>query len=358
MASVDTMRGVAILGVVLAHTAGHYAPFGGLIQRVCSFGIYGVQLFFLISAWTMCHVWFGRKDEGQKVLRFYIRRLCRIAPPFWLAIVVYGFANGWQVDEAVQLVPYMVKLALSALLLHSFVPGAIDSVVPGGWSIGVEVAFYLVFPLFAWIVARKPKGAAFALLVAFVIGVCLQAIIRPMLIDRNGTSATPAVDYFLYFSMLTQIPVFLLGIVVYQGASRHTVIGAVGMAMVWLTLAYAFKALLGLPGRPGLVLPVLCLAALLWLALHFDLHFEPLAFLGRMSYSVYLFHFLVIRQVSEVTGWNLHHTHFWPALLTVLGVSMAIGEISRSTLEKACAALAHKLIDALNAAPALKVTTP
>jgi peptidoglycan/LPS O-acetylase OafA/YrhL len=50
------------------------------------FGTHGVQLVFLVSAFTMCHLWTLRRAEPDPARRFYPRRVARIAPLFWLAM--------------------------------------------------------------------------------------------------------------------------------------------------------------------------------------------------------------------------------------------------------------------------------
>ena len=52
-------------------------------HQVAELGNLGVQLFFLVSAVTMCYMWQQRHDEPARALKFYVRRFFRIAPLFW-----------------------------------------------------------------------------------------------------------------------------------------------------------------------------------------------------------------------------------------------------------------------------------
>lgn len=351
LSSLDTMRGVAILSVVIAHTAAQFAPAGGLIQRICGLGVYGVQLFFLISAWTMCHVWFGQKREGRKAAAFYIRRLVRIAPPFWIAMFIYWAADSWQPPLNTQMIPYGLTALLSALLLHSFVPGAIEAAVPGGWSIGVEVSFYLIFPVIAALTARSLKASLVTTVVMLTVTSIAQTMLRPVLIGYWGVDWEPRIDTFLYFSMLTQLPVFLIGIVVFRTSTARDATAALFGGCLALFLAYAFKHV-GMAGRPGFMLPVLALALALASALRLDISFSFLSFVGRMSYSVYLIHFLVIDYVGRLTHWNDHQSSFGLSLLLVMTISIALGELSRRTIETYCGRLASRLVKKLIVTPA------
>lgn len=88
---IDALRGYAILLVILVHSSQHVPNFDGLIWDVSIQGARGVQLFFVVSAFTLMMSW-SRRNDGS--VNFYLRRLFRIAPMFWSAIVVYSVYNG------------------------------------------------------------------------------------------------------------------------------------------------------------------------------------------------------------------------------------------------------------------------
>ena len=87
--SLDLLRGVAILLVVLAHcsqSATGAVP--GLSSFAEKYGELGVQLFFIVSGYTMM-LTFGGKVDPAAIRSFYLRRVFRIVPLFWIAIVFY-----------------------------------------------------------------------------------------------------------------------------------------------------------------------------------------------------------------------------------------------------------------------------
>jgi peptidoglycan/LPS O-acetylase OafA/YrhL len=87
-AYIDAIRGIAFLSVLVSHGAisvGHFYATNLLSQ-----GVFGVQLFFLASAITLCHSMHERqKVDKFPVFYFYLRRLFRIAPLFWIALAFY-----------------------------------------------------------------------------------------------------------------------------------------------------------------------------------------------------------------------------------------------------------------------------
>src|SRR5271167_4323229 len=89
-AYIDAVRGYAILMVIAVHTS-HYFDLPAPLATVFAQGARGVQLFFVASALALCFSWTARKESAKS---FYARRLFRIAPMFWLAIIVFVWLYG------------------------------------------------------------------------------------------------------------------------------------------------------------------------------------------------------------------------------------------------------------------------
>src|SRR5215468_288588 len=83
---IDGMRGYAILMVIAVHASLRVPRLEWPLADVMAQGARGVQLFFTVSALTLMMSWHRRQDGSAP---FYLRRLFRIAPMFWLAIVVF-----------------------------------------------------------------------------------------------------------------------------------------------------------------------------------------------------------------------------------------------------------------------------
>jgi peptidoglycan/LPS O-acetylase OafA/YrhL len=139
---IDGLRGLAVLMVVWVHVSQHVGPERDLIGLTNIFsnaGSRGVQLFFLISAFTLYATSLRRfKEDKHPRLFFYIRRFFRIWP-FWLLTVI-----AWTLLAHHTIVQALV----SALFLFGFV--RFDEhydVVDGGWTLFVEETFYVFLPL-------------------------------------------------------------------------------------------------------------------------------------------------------------------------------------------------------------------
>ena len=163
---VDALRGIAILGVVCCHCFYDRMPWFichlNVAQWVMS-GRFGVQLFFVASAFTLAWSWNRRKSECHPTKNFLIRRFCRIAPLYFAGILAYAmmsfcFQNGLHGITAGAYTPQSV--AANLFFIHGWLPFAMNNVVPGGWSIGVEMSFYLLVPWLATHLCRPTRSLA------------------------------------------------------------------------------------------------------------------------------------------------------------------------------------------------------
>lgn len=323
--SLDTLRGVAILSVIAFHAGGPVEK-SNLLTSVLGLGNLGVQLFFLISALTMCHMWGQRQGEDRASLKFYIRRSFRIAPPFWFALVFYTAIRYLQNGSFGEV--SATDIVLTLLFLHGFSVHAINLVVPGGWSIAVEMSFYALFP---HIVARWQSVRQRLLLGlgCYMAGVAATVALTPHLPgDASG---------FLYYSLLTQLPIFPLGMALHtalQDPAKVPWRTVAGVGVLWGAIALTGK-LMGLPTRPFFWLPVFVIMAGMWVVIRRDLKLAPLVWAGRWSYSLYLFHFaaidLALRPIAPHLPAGL--PGYVLALTLTLGLSLAVAWIASRTLE-------------------------
>jgi len=162
---IDALRGYAILAVLLVHSTQQVAPINLAFQRLASHGGRGVQLFYIASALTLCLSWqFRASLEAFPVRNFFIRRFFRIAPMFYVAMAfylcLYGFSPRYWAPNGLE----WWYLPLTALFLNGYHPETLTSVVPGGWSVAVEMNFYLVLPFLLLRLKTMKSLLAFLLL--------------------------------------------------------------------------------------------------------------------------------------------------------------------------------------------------
>ncbi len=396
LAWVDALRGIAILGVMTCHCFYDRMPWhmGGLnLGQWALNGRHGVQLFFVASAFTLARSWHRRKAENNPTRNYLIRRFFRIAPLYFLGILFYAtfsLANisqwlpGWRYEAETDTA---FNLSANLLFVHGWLPTSINSVVPGGWSIGVEMSFYLLVPVMASHLRRPmPILAAIAAAIPLA-GLCIwmahqMALTHWLSISKNGLEHWPVTHLsFLYFWLPTQLPVFLMGFFAYAllkndgiltKLKKHTQLISAGLLTLCLLILW-FMSLLG-DGAPPAWLPrflhphhawlspsvagVAACALLLSLSLHpwrFLVN-RATIFLGKISYSLYLTHFV---GVWVVTYW-IHHHPLWEqsqpwgtlgtfvfGIIGCLAFSIPVAMLTHRFIETPGIALGKRLIQRL-----------
>jgi peptidoglycan/LPS O-acetylase OafA/YrhL len=281
--SLDLLRGVAILLVILIHTWQAAPGYFKVTNDLVGYGPYGVQLFFIISGYTMM-LTFGKEVNANSVLAFYTRRLFRIVPLFWAVGLMYlarkGFRPNYFAPDGVS----FSDVLLTFSLLQWLTPTSFNSVVPGGWSIAVELQFYLVFPLFIYLFRRVKGRQSIApyVLVAFIYLVgqyAAQNLVLPALYPRYPESQKYLVDLYCFYWLPNQIICFSFGFILFEILEQRRIPVVGILLMMACTLPFSF----------GRIVAFLFLFSFFILSI--GLRNSVFETLGRHSYSIYLFHF-------------------------------------------------------------------
>lgn len=352
--TLDFLRGIAILSVVGFHVLPVFDPSIRIITLVFALGFQGVQLFFLISAITMCYMWDRRLGESHAALKFYIRRFFRIAPPFWFAMCGYLLLHGL---SASQWAPEGIgarQIISSLFFVNGFWPDTINSVVPGGWSIVDEMTFYVFFPLL--IVRIKGGGAGAYLVAAFLLYIANLTVIQPVYdYLLSGYPYQESHHAFNFFQFFNQAPIFLLGIFLYylmdRFPPRKLIVLIAVVSIAWLGLAFLLKALYSVSSSPFFWLAVGVMMIVVVVAFKLELALGPINRLGQLSYSIYLVHFAVIEGVELCftrAGCDQHTVFgFLVGLFGVLAICWGLGVLFEKTLERTASRVGHRLVKAV-----------
>jgi peptidoglycan/LPS O-acetylase OafA/YrhL len=303
---VDALRGFAILLVILIHTQeyGILNPKGTFLN-IINAGKNGVQLFYVASAFTLMLSFNNRKNrENNPTRNFFLRRFFRIAPMYYMGILYYLWQDGWGPRYWLGDAPGISagNVLSNFLFLHGFNPYWITSLVPGGWSIAVEMTFYAVFP---WLASRMRNlnDATVLLLVSLFIRMLLERLLVP------HPMSSPDLWYaYLFFYFPSQLPVFAMGIMMYFiVAKKETTVRPVYLLILaGLWLYYQATG-------TGAIFPSHLLFGLGFLLLGIALsRYQPIGlvnpvtiYIGKLSFSMYLIHFAVLHWLQQ-----FHYTDF------------------------------------------------
>jgi peptidoglycan/LPS O-acetylase OafA/YrhL len=341
--TLDVLRGLGIVGVMAIHVSQSFPSHIHAIDYAFMLGWTGVNVFYFVSAMTMCLMWTQRSGETNAAGKFYIRRALRIAPLFWLAIPVYLIINGTGPSDNAPGGIGPLQVILTATFLHGFWPDSVNSVVPGDWSIAAEMTFYLVFPLLITAFGSRRHLYLALAIVLHLVNVCL---FKPWAFALFSAYYGPGHEAFvwttLHISFLNQLPVFLIGCALFfslrDGFARSDAV----IYAIFIALSFIADRATGSHEFNYLMIN-LVLGAMVVGCIKLAIRFQPLEALGRNSYSMYLSHFAVIYGLRRL----------WPladGLISLLIASVVTAALSylvaRATwhlVERRAQDLAHRL---------------
>jgi peptidoglycan/LPS O-acetylase OafA/YrhL len=148
IAQLDGLRGLAVLLVLLAHSAIAFTRVPAL-KWIDAYGSLGVQLFFVLSGFLITRILLDSKDTPHFFRNFFVRRSLRIYPLYY-ALLGFVVFSGVVHQHGVHWWAY-------ALYVSNIVYGGATQPAPLGpvWSLAVEEQFYLLWPFIVSVLSRR-----------------------------------------------------------------------------------------------------------------------------------------------------------------------------------------------------------
>ena len=337
---IDGLRAVAVIAVILFHLNANWLP-GGFL---------GVDIFFVISGYLIGGILYRELSTGTFSLkRFYLRRMRRILPAFF-AVVVFTLIVGAQLmvpgsDEwntARSSAKWSVFFGgnfFSALNTDYFTPTVEVQPLNHLWSLAVEEQFYFIYPLILWaimgIIKRILPPASSSLTRCVNVVLTALAIASFALaflpISLHGTALVP---YYLPHLRFGELLIgAILAVAVAQGnlqpsAKTATFVGSLSILVLIACLVLPFPNTT--PWFPGFAAALPCIASAgiiyagarpYWFAS--ALSHRAVVFVGKISYSLYLWHWPLLAFAHYALGRELSNTVLAAAALLIVLLSLA-----------------------------------
>lgn len=321
--SLDGVRGIAILAVVAFHAGVPGVGNGGG----------GVIVFFVLSGYLITTLLLSRPITKGSLGVFYLKRLLRLYPALLVVLAACGaiavfLHNGRERHDL------FAEIVRSGLYVQNFALASQPHIDDWGylghmWSLAVEEQFYLLWPLIlvgvtALPISRRGRLAAIGtlLLAAALWRTHLSAVglHNRVGVGFDGNAESLLVGCALAFALMTYRP---------NPGPRFTGLLRIGPLIALFTLFVVFTGKVALPwDQTRLVTALLTAAVIVAIALQpygptaRMLAWRPLAFVGLVSYGLYLWHLIVFRvfkqQVHIVT---MNEKLLWaPAMLAVTAI--------------------------------------
>lgn len=358
---VDSLRAIAALGVLLYHVSFvSNTAIGGLLSH----GDAGVALFFSISGFLLYRPFVSARLNGARrpTVRAYMRRrLLRIIPAYWLALTVLAIHPGL---SGVFTSHFWVYYGF----LQNYNPFFTFGGIPPAWTLCIEITFYLALPLYAFAVAGMLRGRGPRWQVALELGVILglaalslayRYALRSEHSDSSLLIALPTyVDWFAPGLALAVLSAAaqggLLPPAVHAVTRRPAALAAAGLAVYLIAclvlrvqviftylgagqdvsrhILYALASglllsavIVGRPGRLGRLIG--------W---------RPLAWLGLISYGIYLWHDPLLNWICQPTPSAGCHMHGVGLLNSNQLLGLALPDM---LLAVTCAAASYYIVE-------------
>lgn len=328
---IDGLRAIAVLLVVIYHYFPVLAPNGFL----------GVDIFFVISGFVISGSLFSyppNLTNKQTIARFYAKRFRRILPALMVCVVLVFFA-------LVVLTSHPSRdtfftggtslIGLSNIVLFDqeadyFAQSSQINAFTHTWSLGVEEQFYLIFPLIGLSLGvfgarnRRPSGAALSILFVLI----LLSFGSYTWMNSANSIAAFYLSPFRFWELLIGCIAFLLS----QSKYRFTWPHALNGLFVVVLIGCVFWKI----DFPVLITALTCVStAFLLLSIKNEnligwglfLNAKPINYIGRISYSLYLYHWPAL-VIATVTIGNST-----PAFLIALCLSCILASASYHLVE-------------------------
>lgn len=299
---IEALRGYAALFVFCYHLALIPNPDLELPKWAGKFlltGGTGVTLFFVVSAFTLTLSMQQRENESNHITKFYIRRFFRIAPLFYVWIILTLIRDRLMFGVMRQ----GDTIFLSVIFAFNLIPGKHEGFVSASWTLGVEMIFYLLFP-FIYRFANDIWKALGAFIAALTI-----SSIYTFLITNYMTVDGQVLKSFIQFGFLHQLPTFMFGIFAYYFYDKFIVSKKMNNSLALLFISASFFGYSALmDGRLNFILDGLYWQAIIYGVFLLGLGAMPVSFfvnrfsgfMGKISYSFYLNHPTLILLLAPI----------------------------------------------------------
>lgn len=326
-AALDGLRAFSVVGVVLGH-----AQYGRIA------GYHGVSVFFVISGYLITSLLMAEHDRSGTIRlgHFYLRRFARLAPvmvlvtiltAIWLLLIRVPIGTWWA--GVVGTLTYTMDL-IQAIWGN----GNVSDYFQFTWSLGIEEQFYLIWPILLLILLRR-RSTTLTLVVLGVFYVLFWVL------RYHQDHALPTHERQFYGPISHGDSLILgciIAVVLARWGTRDWIqkvatfagpIGVIGLVVIALN-ATGFAHIKNLDVAGFGQTALFSAGVVFWVAVEprgvlgrfFSL--RPLAFVGKLSYGIYLWNLLLMWGFTYVKGIRPGASHYFiPWLAVLLLVSWA-----------------------------------
>ena len=300
-------KAISVVAVIIYHAKIYF--FGHLFFPG---GYYGVDIFFVISGYLITSkIFYDLKNKSFSFNSFYIKRARRILPALFFTILISFFLS-WFALMPTQFLDF----AKSSLFAVSFISnyffyisgleyGAVSGLLKPilhTWSLGIEEQFYIIFPLFFFIIYKYLKK--------FLLTILFSIFVLSFILAIRLSDIVPTLNFFLLPSRIWEL---LLGSLIFFIKSKNKLKVSKNVSnsftfIALITIFFSFTFIYDSHPTPNLktLLPLLATSLIIFFYKQegFLNRFFVNKFavgIGLISYSLYLLHYPIFAFVRSLT---------------------------------------------------------
>lgn len=342
LAFIDTLRGIAVLSVVVqhaleqivtSHQAGEYeGVFHALIGHYFNFGRFGVVLFFFVSGFVIPNSF---PNSTAPVRDFVVSRFFRLYPAYWLSIVVILILSPLIEGRGFS----TTQIVANTTMFQMFM--GVTNLRISYWTLAIELTFYIgCIALFTLGVLNR-RYAAFSIVVAAALAGLLA-----LLLTKNHV-------FWGLMEVVLNLTAMFFGKVI-----RDAVIGArlglrhVAICAVLFVLFAADVAFMRFGGEYrqnffhaysiGAAYISAAIVFLAFAACGERMAWRPMSFVGVISYSIYLMGSYAMMLIVFFAGVGKAPLAWLAFTIGVVAASILVSWLTYATVEKPMIGLGHR----------------
>lgn len=344
LAFIDSLRGIAVISVLIQHlleqivltqaTGPYYWGFQAVAGYYFNFGRFGVVLFFFVSGFVIPNSF---PDSATPIRDFVTSRFFRLYPAYWLSILLAVLIFPWTETKTFPLSQIVANLTMFQMFIN------VPNIRTAYWTLAIELIFYVscVGLFAAGFLQRRMTAVGIVLTVAILctllsafIGnrvmlrlmevalnltaMFLGKVLRDTVIERRLSWGQVIPCLVAYVAFALSVTLRLYGTTPYD---EKTFFFGYSMASSYVGAALVFVAFCAV-----------CEAV----------NWRAWAFVGRISYSIYLMHAYVLTTIVYFFGAGATPLQWLIFSVAVIGLSILLSWLTFEAVEKPMVAFGHK----------------
>lgn len=348
---IDLLKGIAILLVIVGHTGGY--KLGNIIGLIGKNSYSGVIIFFVISGYLSfysiqrSHADNNEKSHLQGGAYWILQKLMRIVPVYYLSILLGVFLGGYKYWLGSKSHVSLANIFTHIIFVNEFFPYFSNSIIGVEWYISDLVLFLFMAPLLFIIVKQSSSKAIFIMIILFVISYISEQIFLPVIVNVDQYVFY---QFFSYTIPIKQFPYFMLGLSYanIKSNNEHTISKImegkdnfmIGLSVAGLSffLYYAIS----LTNINTVLFVGYFFLALAWFLAFVSLQiycpqyviFKAIAFVGRYSLGIYLFHLPINAAYEYRFGQAIGTKKWFIQYVVVVILSIIVGWMVENGMNK------------------------